>query len=276
MDDGRRQFLRVLFASLVTQLGWGARHAWPDTTSRQSPFVVDAGLLYGMIGLHLDGTLNESVDRGAGTYAVTLGGEGAGMTIRIQSRGTLQQRRWTPLEAHSLFIVRGRQTRSDTTYDWVRRTIEYHYRAETFFLRRLRVADDVLTVPPGVHVDDAVSAMLNYADDLWAPHADGTFQTRIVRRKKPDNEGPDDVRGAYRAELAPLTLTLTSDTRSGKSTARFDLSRFSSWARPDEPARITFGADRHPETVALDMIYGTTVKVELRNVELRRLQSFTQ
>ena len=272
MEHSRRHFLAMLLGSFVAQVGVGARRAWPDTTTRQAPFVVDAGLLYGVVNLHLDGTLNESVDRGAGTYAVTLGGEGTGMTVRIESRGTLHQRRWTPLEAHSLFVVRGRQTRSDTTYDWTRRAIDYHFRAETFFLRRLRVADDVITVPPGMHVDDAVSAMLNYADDLWAPQPDGTFQTRIVRRQKPENEGPDDVRGRYRAELAPLTLTRSTDPKSGKPTALFDLSRFSSWAKRDEPARITFGADRRPETLALDMIYGTTVTVELRSVELRRLQ----
>jgi hypothetical protein len=270
LDGGRRRFLKMLVTSLVAPFGLRATRAWPDATSRHAPFIVDAGLLYGVVNLHLDGTLDESIDRAAGTYAVTLGGDGVGMTVRIESRGVLQQRRWTPLEAHSTFTVRGRPTRSDITYDWARRTVAYHYRGETFFLRRLRVADDVVSVPPGVHVDDAVSAMLNYADDRWTPQADGTYQTQIVRRKKPENEGPDDVRGVYRAELAPLTLKLTSDPKSGKPTALFDLSRFSSWAKPDEPARITFGPDRRPETLALDMIYGTSVKVELRSVELRR------
>jgi hypothetical protein len=40
----------------------------------------------------------------------------------------------------------------------------YHYREDTFFLRRLRVADDVVSIPHGMHLDDSVSAALNYAD----------------------------------------------------------------------------------------------------------------
>jgi hypothetical protein len=260
----RREFLTLLLAPFLTRSSLGFGPAWAQTWSRQAGFVVDVGILYGLLHSHLDGTLTESVDRAAGRYAVTMAGEGDGIAIRIQSRGLLGQERWAPLEAHSLFNVRGRESRSDITYDWTRRTIEYHFRGETFFLRRLRIADDLVAVPGSMHVDDTVSAILNYAAGSWSPQADGTFQTYIVRRKKPDDEGPDDVRGTYRAEVVPLTFKVAPDPASGKPTALFDMSLFSSWAKRSEPARITFGHDKRPELLTLGLILGTTVRVEMR------------
>jgi hypothetical protein len=81
-------------------------------------------------------------------------------------------------------------------------------------------------------VDDMVSAALNYADGTWKPEADGTYGTHVIRRQKPADEGPDDVRGAYRAELAPLTVTVASDPGSGRLTMLMDVSGFSSGPGP--------------------------------------------
>src|SRR5205807_1758916 len=179
--------------------------------SRWATYAVDAGILYGMLNYHLDGTLTESVDRVGGRYDVTIAGEGDGIANRIESSGVLREGRWAPSESHSFFSVRGRESRSDIAYDWARGTIEYRFRGETFFLRKLRVADDVVAVPEGLHVDDSLSATLNYADERWAQAADGSYQTHVIRRKKPDNEGLDDAQGTYRAELVPLALKIAAD-----------------------------------------------------------------
>ncbi len=68
----------------------------------------------------------------------------------------------------------------------------------------------------------------------------------------------------YRAELAPLTLKVAVDAETRKPTARFDLTRFSSWARQSQPALITFGTDRRPEHLNLPMILGTSVQISLK------------
>lgn len=265
----RRRFLTLPLALLLAPMAlpWGPRRA--AAQSRRAAYAVDVGILYRVLRYHLDGTLIESVDRAVGRYDVAIAGEGDGIATRIQSSGLLQEGRWTPSESHSFFSVKGRESRSDITYDWARRTIEYHFRGETFFLRRLRVADDVVVVPAGLHVDDSLSATLNYADERWAPVADGSYQTYVIRRKKPDDEGTDDAQRSYRAELVPLALKVEADPASGKPMASFDLTRFSSWAKRGEPGRITFSRDKRPELVMLDMILGTSVRVELRSPELR-------
>lgn len=265
----RRQLLTLPLALLLAPLAlpWDPARAEPE--ARRATYAVDVGILYGVLNYHLDGTLTEAVDRVVGRYEVKIVGEGDGIANRIQSSGSLRDGRWTPRESHSFFSVKGRESRSDITYDWARGTVEYHFRGETFFLRRLRVADDVVAVPEGLHVDDSLSATLNYADERWAPLADGSYQTQVIRRKKPEDEGPDDAQASYRAELVPFTLTVAADPASGKPTAQFDLTRFSSWARRDRPGRVTFGRDKRPELMTLGMTLGTTVKIELRSPELR-------
>jgi len=115
-------------------------------------------------------------------------------------------------------------------------------------------------IPIGLHVDDVVSATLNYADDLWAPK-DGGLRTFVVRRRHAPDEGPDDVSPVYRAELTPLEAKLSSNVANGKSSALFDLSPFSSWMRPSRPAEITFGANRRPELITSSMILGSSVTI---------------
>ena len=182
----------------------------------------------------------------------------------MQSHGVLRDGRWCPLRSTSWFQVVGRESRTELAYDWDARTAEYHFRGETFLLRRLRVADDVVTLP-AAPVDDAISAILNYAEGRWAPDAEGSLRTRVIRRRRPANEGPDDVDRIYRAELLPVVLKIGPDPDTHKPTARLDMSGFSSWAREDRPARIVFGADRRPELIATSLILGTSVTIHLRS-----------
>jgi hypothetical protein len=159
--------------------------------------------------------------------------------------------------------VRGRESRTQVTYDYERHVIEYHARAETFFLRRLRVVDDVLPLPPGVPLDDAISAALNYREGLWTPQPDGRLHTHVVRRRRKEDEGPDDVAASYRAEVIPLELKIEPDPETRKPAALLDLSRFSSWARESRPARIVFDDERWPALITGSMILGTSVTIRL-------------
>src|SRR5438132_10163432 len=258
----RRRFLGLPLALFLAPVGaWPQEWAAPASESRKGTYAADVGILYGLLNFRLDGELSEAIDRTAGHYQVTIAGEGDGIANRIESRGLRRGGRWAPLEGRSWFSVKGRESRSELRYDWAGRTVEYHFRGETFFLRRLRVADDVVRVPEGVHVDDSVSASLNYADGVWPARADGSYETHIVRRKRADDEGMDDVQQLYRAELVPFTLKVDADPVSGKPVALFDLTRFSSWAKNGEPGSVTFGPDRRPTLVSLPLVLGSSVKI---------------
>ncbi len=257
---GRRDLLTLPLAFLLAPLA----RASAGTVAHTAPYRVDVRLLYGALTYRIDETLTESIDRAAGRYEVAMTGEGDGIVNRIESSGTLRQGRWAPLRSRSFFSVKGRESRADVTYDYAARKIDYHFKGETFFLRRLRVVDDSLPMPEGLLIDDAISATLNYADQLWRPQTDGDLLTHIVRRKIASNEGPDDVQAQYRAELAPLTLKVAVDAETRKPIARFDLTRFSSWAKQNQPALITFGTDRRPEHLDLPMILGTSVQISLK------------
>jgi len=229
---------------------------------RRGQYAVDVGVLYDMLTFHIEGTLEESIDRAAGQYHVVVAGEGASISNRLESTGRFGQGRWMPLRSRSWLKVRGRLSRTEVDYDYERRAIAYRTRGETFFLRRIRIVDDIVTIPPGMHVDDVVSATLNYADGLWLPQG-GVLRTFVVRRRHAVDEGPDDVAGTYRAELTPLEAKVGADSQDGKSSALFDLSPFSSWMRPSRPARIIFGTNRRPEVITTPMILGSSVTIRL-------------
>ena len=258
---GRRQFLALPLGALLVLFAGSLSRTGAEPRTRTGAYVVDIALLYGVFGLHLDGTLTEVVDPTAGRYHVTAEGKGDGIANRVESSGLLRSGRWVPGESHSRFNVRGRESRSDIVYDWGRRTVDYDFRGETFLLRRVRVAHDVLSISESMRLYDAVSAMLNYQEGRWPPQPDGSFLTHVVRRKRQENEQPEDVQAGYRAELAPFNFKVTIDPESGKRTALFDLSRFSSWAKQDRPATITFGADGQPEQITMEMILGTSVRL---------------
>src|SRR5207253_8217518 len=93
----------------------------------------------------------------------------------------------------------------------------------------------------------------------------GTYRPAIVRRSGAEKQGPDDVSASgYRAELVPLRFRLTPDAATGRLNALIDITGFSSWARRNEPARVTFTPDRRLETVQSKLILGTTLKVRIK------------
>ena len=254
----RRDFLTLAFALLLAPIRLAA-----EPVARQGTFAADVGILYQMLTFQLKGDVQERIDRAAGRYDVQITGQGTGIANRIESSGALRDGRWVPLRGASWFQVRGRDSRTQISYDYDRRLVEYHARGETFFLRRLRVVDDVVTLPPGIAVDDAISALLNYREGLWTPRHDGRLHTHVVRRRRAENEGPDDVAQSYRAEVIPLELKIEPDPQTRQPAALLDLSRFSSWAREDRPARIVFDGDRRPALITGSMILGTSVTIRL-------------
>jgi hypothetical protein len=256
----RRRFLTL---SLLLLLGPAPR-VRAQTQRREGAYDVDVALLYNALSLEMAGTVQEAMDRAAGRYEIRAVGEGARISNRIESTGIRRDGRWAPLRATAWFKVAGRESQSELAYDYERRTVHYRYRGETFFLRRLRQADDTIAIPEGLHVDDVMSAVLNYSDRVWPKEADGTYRTSVVRRRRPENEGPDDVQKVYRAEIVPFMLKVTSDPATGKPIAVFDLTRFSSWAREGTPGRIVFSPDGRPESITASLILGTSVNIRFK------------
>jgi hypothetical protein len=254
----RRDFLTLVLAVLLAPARLAAA-----PLARRGTFAADVGILYQMLTFQLKGNVQESIDRAGGRYDVTVSGQGDGIANRIESSGVLRGGRWVPLRGASWFQVRGRESRTQVTYDHERHVIEYHARVETFFLRRLRVVDDVVPLPQGVPIDDAISAALNYRDGFWTPGPDGRLHTHVVRRRRRDDEGPDDVAQSYRAEVIPLELKIEPDPETRTAAALLDLSRFSSWARENRPARIVFDDERWPALITGSMILGTSVTIRL-------------
>lgn len=250
----RRDFLLFAIGWLISR----PARAGAGPSMHQIEYTADIRILYDMLTFHLKGTINESIDRDAGRYHVVIAGNGASIANYIESTGVLNRGRWVPTHSSSWFNVRGRISRTEIEYDYARSLIAYSARGETFFLRRVREVSDTVPIPSETHVDDVVSATLNYADDLWREH-DGALRTFVVRRRRSPNEGPDDVAPNYRAELAPLHAKVVSLERDGKSTALFDLSPFSSWIHPSTPARIVFSVKRRPEFIRTAMILGSSV-----------------
>ncbi len=256
----RRHFLTLLAGALLAPRG----RAWAAVGGRRTAaYTAEVGLLYDTLTLRLTGEIEETVDRRAGLYRLTAAGQGPRIANEIVSEGAFRGERWVPLRSHSVFRVAGRETRSEVVYDHTRRSIAYHHRGETFFLRRLRVADDVLAIPPGLHVDDVASAALNFAEGRWPPGPDGIHRTIIVRRQRPEGEGLDDVQRRYRAELAPLEVQVERDPDSGLPVGLLDLSGFSSWAREDSPAEVLFGPDRRPAALRASLMLGTRLRINL-------------
>jgi len=250
---------RALLALPVTLVLRGFAAAATRPQVLKTTYTADVGILYDMFTLQLHGSLEEVVDHAAGEYRVVATGAGAHIENRFQSKGVLRDGRWKPVISDVWFDIRGRQSRTEVTYDWPKGRIHYRARGETFFLRRLRVVDDVIVLPDGAHVDDVITATLNYADQRW-PASDGVHRTAVVRRRRSEAEGPDDVASSYRAELVPFELKTVLDA-SGKKTALFDLSPFSSWAKASEPARVVFAPTRRPELITSSMILGTSVTI---------------
>src|SRR5262245_113463 len=162
----RRRFLTLPLALLISPLVSLAA----DEPVRSGQYVADVGVLYDVLTFHLKGMIEERINRMGGQYRVAITGDGPSIATRIESSGTLRDGRWSPIHGVSWFNVRDRVSRTEVDYDYARRIIAFRARAETFFLRRLRIVDDLVSIPEGVHVDDVVSATLNYEDALWPLH----------------------------------------------------------------------------------------------------------
>ncbi|HUO64955.1 MAG TPA: hypothetical protein VMT97_14665 [Terriglobales bacterium] len=227
-------------------------------------FMVEVGILFEMITFSLKGTLTKEIDPTAGRYRVTMSGEGDKISVHTEASGVIRQGRFMPAELHSVSTIRGRESKVDLVYDHERGTVEYHSVTHTFFLGRRRQVDDLLKLPPGRPVDDLLSAELNFAANTLDREPDGTYSTYIVRRTRPENEGPDDVSpSGYRAELVPLRFQVAPDEVPGGLRALIDITGFSSWARRNQPARVTFGSDRHLTSVQSKLMLGTSFKARL-------------
>jgi hypothetical protein len=265
LDPGvpRRAFLGALAAWALAP---SRRAAATAVEVRQAAFAARTSLLYGVLRFELNGVIDEVIEREAGRYEVRVTGKSAEMTTRIESRGVLLDGRWAPLRFHDHFVVYGRESNLEITYDHKSRVADYRGRSETFLLRRVRTTDDRVALPPGLHVDDVISATLNYADKRWPMESTGTLVTHVVRRRRPADEGADDVARSYRSEVVPFVLNLGPDPAASPGanpSASFDLTRFTSWGIDKEPARIAFGADRRPETITASLILGTSLAVRI-------------
>jgi hypothetical protein len=257
----RRQMLAALPALLL--LGGGSAHALEDGRTVVA-YQLDLSVLFNLLSLSLTGTVTQEIDRRAGRYRVSMDGRGTAISTRTEASGIIRAGRFKPLETRSVHVFRGLENTSTTTYDYERQRAELHAVGHTLLLGRRRQVDDAVALPPGQPVDDLISAELNFAANMLDREADGTYHTSVVRRARAENEGPDDVSpDGYRAELVPLRFRPTLDGQTGHLTALVDITRFSSWARSDRPARISFAADRRLESVQSALILGTTLTVRV-------------
>ena len=165
-----------------------------------------------------------------------MNGEGDSISLHTDANGIIKQGRFMPVEMRSHSTIRGRESRLDMVYDHDRGTVEYHSVMHTFFLGRRRQVDDTLKLPSDRRVDDLLSAELNFAANVLEQDPDGTYRTFIVRRARPEDEGPDDVSASgYHAELIPLRFQAVPEGASGRLRALIDITSFSSWARRNQP-----------------------------------------
>lgn len=264
LHPGRPPLLarRTVLGTALAWLCFPRLRAAAESEARQGAFSARAAILFGAFRFEERGVIEETVDRAAGRYEVRITAKGTEMSTEIESSGTLRGGRWAPLRFTDRFLVYGRESRLEIAYDHDRRQVQYRGRSETFLLRRLRTTDDTLTLPADIHVDDVVSATLNYAEGRWPAESDGRLVTQVVRRQRIPGERPDDAERRYRAELVPFELRVGPEA-GGRATALLDMTRFSSWAKEEEPARIVFGADRRPESITASLILGTSLAIRI-------------
>jgi hypothetical protein len=113
----RRQLLTLPLALLAPALARAAA----DGPVVKGTYEAEIGILYDMLTLRLQGSIEETVDRRTGEYRVLATGTGPGIANRLDSSGVLRNGRWAPVRSQSWFDIRGRQTHTDVVYDWRRR-----------------------------------------------------------------------------------------------------------------------------------------------------------
>lgn len=253
----RRQFLALPLSLLLIR-----RPGRAEPLVRAAAYHADARVLFGLFSFVLDGSIHEEVDRTAEQYRVVLVGEGPGIRNRIVSEGVIRQRRFVPRSTSLHFSVKGRESRTQITYDYTRRVIDYHHRSQTFLLGRWRVSDDVIRIPAGQALDDAVTVFLNYAEGVLEEEERSSYRTFVVRRARAEREDPDDVQaGGYRADIAPLRVKVLQDPEGGRPMWLLDLTRFSSWAMARHPVRVVFGPSRRPEAISVSLVLGSSIHI---------------
>jgi hypothetical protein len=231
---------------------------------RTFDYRVEISMLFDLLRYSVGGTMVEEVDAGAGRYRVLITGSGTGVSTRIEARGLIDNGRYRPLELKSAHSFVGRPSSLSITYDYSRGLVDYHAVGHTLLRGRRRQVNDVVVLPPGQPVDDAVSAGLNFAAGRLEQDPDGAYRMSVLRRSRPRGEGPDDVTpGAYRVEVVPVRLEVEPDAATGKLIARVDMSGWSSWARADQPARLVFTPERRLESLETRLIWGSAVRMRL-------------
>lgn len=256
----RRRFLALPLGSLVL-----SRPGPAGATGRlDRTYEADVRILFNLVTLGVRGAILEEIDLAGGRYRVTMAGQGIGVSTRTEGAGIIRDGRYMPTELSSVHTVRGRDNRTSLVYDYERGLVKYHSVSYTFFLGRRRQADGIVRLVPGQYVDDLFSAELNFAANKLDRDPDGAHRITVVRRARPTDEGPDDVApGGYQAELKTLHFYAAPEAPTGQLMARVDLTGFSSWARPSQPARVAFARDRHLESIESTLILGTTFTVRL-------------
>src|SRR5262245_41478957 len=134
----RRHFLTLPLALLLAPVS----SALADGGTRRTGYEAEASLLFGALRFRLAGSIDERVDREAGTYDVRMEGQGTGFSNRGESSGVLREGRWAPLRTASWVKVASREGRTDIAYDYERRLVQYRSRSETFFLGRVRRSEE--------------------------------------------------------------------------------------------------------------------------------------
>ncbi len=261
----RRALLLGLSAVALGHFIPGRTATAAAVSTRSSGYRVDISMLWGILRYSVTGSMVEEIDAGAGRYRVLITGTGTGVTSRIDARGLIDEAgRYRPLEMKNTHSMAGRESWLSITYDYGRGLVDYRAVGHTLLLGRRRQVDDLVTLPAGRRVDDAVSAGLNLAAGHLERDASGMYQMSILRRSRPPGEGPDDVTpGAYRVEVVPVRFRVEPDPRTGKLGAQVDMSGWSSWARPDQPAHLVFTPDRRLESIEARLVLGSTVRMRL-------------
>jgi hypothetical protein len=258
----RRSFLLGLAALSLGALVPGASGAG---TRRTFPYRVDISMLWGVVRYSVAGSMEEQIDGEARRYRVLITGTGTGVESRIDARGLIDDTgRHRPLEMQNTHVLAGRESWLSITYDYGRGVVDYRSVGHTLLLGRRRQVDDVVALPAGRAVDDAVSAGLNMVAGRVDQDASGAYLMSILRRMRPSGEGPDDVTpGAYRVQIVPVRFRVEPNAGTGKLVARVDVSGWSSWARPDAPAQLVFTPDRRLQALEARLALGSTVRMQI-------------
>src|SRR5260370_17465697 len=113
-----------------------------------------------------------------------MDGKGTAISTRTEATGVTGEGRFKPLESRSVHHFRGRENTVATSYDYERQRVELHAVTHTLLLGRRRQVDDTLALPAGRHVDDLISAELNFAANTLDPDGHAPYSTSAIPRAR--------------------------------------------------------------------------------------------